>query len=83
MSLFDTHAHLNDPQLVARESEVISRAQSAGVSRIVAIGIDLHKHRWHFKIRIKNIEIFSGSIPGCWGALYRQLDRYKSSRIHA
>ena len=47
------------------------------------VGIDLHKHRWHITVRTKDIEIFSGSIPGCWDALRRQLDRYKTSRVHA
>ncbi len=41
MELFDTHAHLNDPQLLEHESEVIAKAASAGVRAIVAIGIDL------------------------------------------
>lgn len=41
MKLFDTHAHLNDPQLIDRETEVIQAADAAGVTQIVAIGTDL------------------------------------------
>ncbi|MGW8224017.1 MAG: hypothetical protein ACWGP1_17855 [Syntrophobacteria bacterium] len=33
------------------------------------VGIDLHKHRWHVTIRTFEVELFSASIPGTWGAL--------------
>lgn len=36
--LFDTHAHLDFPDLTARLDEVVATAQAAGVSRIVTIG---------------------------------------------
>ncbi len=38
MRLFDTHAHLADPQLESQLENVISRAQNAGLEGIVAIG---------------------------------------------
>ena len=41
MHFFDTHAHLNDPALIDRIGEVLADARNAGVSKIVAIGIDL------------------------------------------
>jgi TatD DNase family protein len=36
--LFDTHAHLNQPEFDADRPEVIARARAAGVTTIVAIG---------------------------------------------
>lgn len=44
-------------------------------------GIDLHKTTWHVTIRIREVELFSGSIPGSWDALHRLLDRYKENQI--
>jgi len=38
MSLFDTHAHLTDRQLVADLPGVLQRAATAGVSHIMAVG---------------------------------------------
>lgn len=38
--LFDTHAHLNDEQFNEDLPDVISRAQAAGVTRIVVVGFD-------------------------------------------
>ncbi|MFO0953505.1 MAG: TatD family hydrolase [Isosphaeraceae bacterium] len=37
--LVDTHAHLQDPDLAPRLSEVLSNARSAGVVQVVAVGI--------------------------------------------
>lgn len=39
--LVDTHAHLDDPLLWNRLDEVVERARSAGVGRILAVGSDL------------------------------------------
>ena len=36
-SLVDTHAHLADPRLLARLSEVLTSARSSGVSRTIAV----------------------------------------------
>jgi transposase len=47
------------------------------------IGIDLHKRTWHVTVRTKEVELFSGSIPGSWKALRRIVDRYKGNRIRA
>jgi TatD DNase family protein len=38
MQLFDTHAHLDQPEFDADRSEVVARAREAGVARIVTIG---------------------------------------------
>ncbi len=40
-SLFDTHAHLADPQLAFEADTVIERAAAAGVSEVLALGYDL------------------------------------------
>jgi TatD DNase family protein len=38
MQLFDTHAHLDQPEFDADRAEVVARAREAGVENIVAIG---------------------------------------------
>jgi TatD DNase family protein len=45
MDLFDTHAHLDDEQLVADVAGVVSRAAAAGVSRILAVGTTAESSR--------------------------------------
>jgi len=47
----------------------------------VFVGIDLHKKKWHVTARTAELELFSGSIPGCWKALQRILDRYQGHQI--
>ena len=47
------------------------------------VGIDVHKTRWHVTIMTRDVELFSGSIPGQWETLRQILDRYKGHRIHA
>lgn len=39
MQLFDTHAHLDQPEFDTDRAEVVARARDAGVKNIVAIGI--------------------------------------------
>jgi TatD DNase family protein len=39
MQLFDTHAHLDQPEFDADRAHVIARAKAAGVENIIAIGI--------------------------------------------
>jgi TatD DNase family protein len=39
MELFDTHAHLDQPEFEADRTEVLARAREAGVENILAIGI--------------------------------------------
>src|SRR6266850_7993273 len=38
---YDTHAHLDYPEFAQELPEVIARAQSAGISKIISIGTDL------------------------------------------
>lgn len=38
MPLFDTHCHLDDPRFASSKEEVLSRAEAAGVARMVTIG---------------------------------------------
>ncbi len=45
MHLTDTHAHLDMERFAADRAEVIQRAQAAGVSAIVTVGIDLASSR--------------------------------------
>ena len=39
MELFDTHAHLDQPEFAEDRAEVVARARAAGVENIIAIGI--------------------------------------------
>ena len=45
MTLYDTHAHLDDPVFTADLPAVIARAEAAGVKRIITIGTDLESSR--------------------------------------
>ena len=45
MELFDTHAHLDDPQLAPRLDDVLDRAQQVGVTRTMAIGTTAESSR--------------------------------------
>ena len=47
------------------------------------VGIDLHRKRWYVTVMTRDVELFSGNIPGNWEALREILDRYKGHRIHA
>ncbi|HRU06110.1 MAG TPA: TatD family hydrolase, partial [Candidatus Brocadiia bacterium] len=38
--LVDTHAHLDDPKLLGRVSEVLDNARAVGVERVISVGID-------------------------------------------
>ena len=40
-TFFDTHAHLDFPDFASDISEVVARAQAAGIERIISIGTDL------------------------------------------
>ncbi|HEY3762771.1 MAG TPA: TatD family hydrolase [Verrucomicrobiae bacterium] len=44
-TFFDTHAHLDYPDYVSDLAEVIARAQSAGIEKIISIGTDLESSR--------------------------------------
>lgn len=59
MRLFDTHAHLDDPQLAVREDDVISSATDAAVHQIVAIGTDVESSRNCIDIADRNPGVFA------------------------
>lgn len=40
MGLFDVHAHLTSPRLIAEEQQVVDRARAAGVTTIVSNGLN-------------------------------------------
>ncbi len=39
--MIDSHCHLSDPRIAGQLPEVLARAKSAGVDRIISIGVDL------------------------------------------
>ena len=41
MSFYDTHAHLDYPEFAQELTEVVTRAQAAGIAKIISIGTDL------------------------------------------
>ncbi|MSU63325.1 MAG: TatD family deoxyribonuclease [Pedosphaera sp.] len=45
MEFFDTHAHLDFPDFAADLPQVVTRAEAAGISRIISIGTDLASSR--------------------------------------
>ncbi len=50
LELIDSHAHLDMPRFTADISDVIARANDAGVSRIVTVGIDLDSSRYAIEL---------------------------------
>lgn len=67
MNLFDTHAHLNDKQLVERESDVIASAITAGVLQITAIATDLVSSIQCLEIASRHASLYAsaGIHPNC------------------
>ena len=47
---YDTHAHLDYPDYAKDLSEVIERAQAAGITKIISIGTDLESSRRAIKL---------------------------------
>lgn len=45
MQLYDTHCHLDDEQFDADRDGVVARARSAGVARIIAVGVSADSSR--------------------------------------
>jgi TatD DNase family protein len=60
MSLFDTHAHLDDEQLRADVEGVVERAAAAGVSRVLAVGTTATSS--------ENCLKYAGRFPGVWSS---------------
>jgi TatD DNase family protein len=59
MSLFDTHAHLDDPQLAEDVVGIIERAMAAGVGEILAVGTTLPSSRQCVDIAQQNPNIYA------------------------
>jgi TatD DNase family protein len=60
MSIFyDTHAHLDYPDYAKDLSEVIARAQAAGIAKIISIGTDLDSSRRAIKLAERFAGVFA------------------------
>jgi TatD DNase family protein len=60
MSIFyDTHAHLDYPDYATDLTEVIARAQAAGIIRIISIGTDLESSRRAIKLAEHFADVFA------------------------
>jgi TatD DNase family protein len=57
--LFDTHAHLDDPQLAEEVAGVIERANAGGVSQILAVGTTLISSRRCVAIAQQYTEVYA------------------------
>jgi TatD DNase family protein len=49
-TFYDTHAHLDFPDFATEVSEVVSRAEAAGIKKIISIGIDLESSKRAVKL---------------------------------
>ncbi|MBI3413841.1 MAG: TatD family hydrolase [Verrucomicrobia bacterium] len=56
---YDTHAHLDYPDFAADFSEVLARAQAAGIRQIIGIGTDLESSRRAISLAEKHAMIFA------------------------
>lgn len=56
---FDTHAHLDYPDYAADLNDVIARAQSAGISKIISIGTSLESSRRAVKLAERFPNVFA------------------------
>lgn len=63
---FDTHAHLDYPDYAQDLNDVITRAQSAGISKIISIGTNLESSRQAIQLAEKfpNVYAVIGWHPG-------------------
>jgi TatD DNase family protein len=61
MELFDTHAHLDDPQLAAQTAAVLDRARAAGVRYVMAIGTTLGSSQRCCEIAGANADVWSSA----------------------
>src|SRR5215472_18853072 len=56
---FDTHAHLDYPDYAQDLNDVIARAQSAGISKIISIGTSLESSRRAVQLAEKFPNVFA------------------------
>jgi TatD DNase family protein len=81
MSLFDTHAHLDDEQLAADVAGVVQRAAAVGVTRILAVGTTAESSRHCLACAEKHSGVWSSAgihpnhaaeaQPGDWDEIVR------------
>lgn len=79
MQLFDTHAHLADPQLAADRAGVLERARAAGVEYMLAVGTNIESSRSCASLAAEHTAIFASAgihpnhaaeaAPGDWDAI--------------
>ncbi|HZR18531.1 MAG TPA: TatD family hydrolase [Verrucomicrobiae bacterium] len=60
---YDTHAHLDYPDFANELPEVISRAEAAGIARIISIATSLESSRRVLKIAERFVNVFA--VVGC------------------
>ena len=56
---YDTHAHLNYPDFAPELPQVVARAESAGIARIITIGTDLDSSRRAIQIAAQFPNVFA------------------------
>ena len=49
--------------------------------KTVFVGVNLHRVKWHVTVRTEDEELFSGTVPAHWEALWRLLDRWQGCRV--
>lgn len=57
--MFDTHAHLTDPQLLEIESDLLDRATQAGVLGMVAVATDVNSSLACLKMAERHNQVFA------------------------
>ena len=77
--MFDTHAHLTDPQLLEIESDLLDRATQAGVLGMVAVATDVNSSLACLKMAERHNQVFASvgihpndchlAQPTAWGTI--------------
>ncbi|HVA51148.1 MAG TPA: TatD family hydrolase [Pirellulales bacterium] len=85
MHLFDTHAHLDQPEFDADRAEVIDRARQAGVETMLAVGITADSSLASVELAAKHSGIFAAvgiqpnycgqAAPGDWERVWSLVER--------
>src|SRR2546426_15342 len=82
---YDTHAHLDSPDFAPDLPEVLSRAEAAGIHKIICIGTNLDSSRRAIQLaeRFSNLFAVVGWHPSCvsegpedWRPALRELARH-------
>jgi TatD DNase family protein len=58
-TFYDTHAHLDYPEFASELPEVVARAESAGITKIVSIGTDIESSRRAIQLAEKFPNLFA------------------------